>query len=111
MIKEKWESANVVGWGGYVVKEKLKRIKGDIKEWVKENGDDVRGRLDKIVADMNRIDILDEDGGGGGLELARSKELTEEGWDLTKMNESILRQSSRCKWVKKEDKNTRYFHA
>ncbi|PNX63751.1 cysteine-rich receptor-like protein kinase, partial [Trifolium pratense] len=34
-VREKWNSFQVDGWGGYVLKEKLKMIKADLKEWHK----------------------------------------------------------------------------
>jgi len=32
-VIEKWKSFEVTGWGGSVLKEKLKLIKGALKEW------------------------------------------------------------------------------
>jgi hypothetical protein len=32
-VREKWNSFQVEGWGGYVLKEKLKLIKFALKEW------------------------------------------------------------------------------
>jgi hypothetical protein len=32
-VKEKWLTLRIVGWGGYVLNEKLKMIKGGLKYW------------------------------------------------------------------------------
>jgi len=32
-VREKCGSYNIEGWGAYVLKEKLKLIKGSLKEW------------------------------------------------------------------------------
>jgi hypothetical protein len=31
-VKEKWGSLNLDGWGGFILKEKLKVMKGALKE-------------------------------------------------------------------------------
>ncbi|KAL8503366.1 hypothetical protein ACS0TY_022197 [Phlomoides rotata] len=36
MINSKWNSYDINGWGGYVLKEKLKKLKGDLKQWNNE---------------------------------------------------------------------------
>ncbi|KAL8516077.1 hypothetical protein ACS0TY_014670 [Phlomoides rotata] len=35
-VAERWNSYEIDGWGGYVLKEKLKRLKDDLKQWNKE---------------------------------------------------------------------------
>jgi hypothetical protein len=37
-VKDKWQSFQVNGWGGFVLKEKLKLLKGCLKEWHKQHG-------------------------------------------------------------------------
>lgn len=36
MVGEKWNEAGDRGWDAFVFKEKLKRLKGEIKLWVKD---------------------------------------------------------------------------
>lgn len=36
-IKDEWNNLNVEGWKVYVLKEKLKMIKGKLKEWHKSH--------------------------------------------------------------------------
>jgi hypothetical protein len=32
-VRDEWKSFQVAGWGGYVLKEKLKRMKAALKDW------------------------------------------------------------------------------
>lgn len=42
----KWGSYEINGWGGYVLKEKLKCLKGDLKVWNK----DVFGHIENKIS-------------------------------------------------------------
>lgn len=35
-VSEKWNTFNIQGWGGYVVKKKLKLLKVELKKWREE---------------------------------------------------------------------------
>ena len=101
----------MVGWGSFVLKEKLKSLKGEIKEWKKDAIGEVRKGIIKALEEINRIDELDESDGVGEAEISKRKELMAGFWKLSNYNESILWQRSRCKWVMEGDRNTKYFHA
>ena len=111
VIKEKWAELNVDGWGSFVLKEKLRSLKGEIKEWKKDDIGEVRKGINKALEEINRIDELDDAVGVGEAEISKRKELMAEFWKLSNHNESILWQRSRCKWVMEGDRNTKYFHA
>jgi hypothetical protein len=63
-VLENWHSYQITGWGGFVLREKLKLIKSALKEWHSLH---VRNIPGKIVALKNRLSKLDEDGEDGGL--------------------------------------------
>jgi len=42
-IREKWSSFEVNGWGAYVLKEKLRLIKGSLKEWHHQHTHNMEG--------------------------------------------------------------------
>jgi hypothetical protein len=64
LVEAEWNSYQVCGWMGFVLKEKLKRLKGALRKWNKE----VYGSVDSKIADlMEGIEVLDLKGESGGL--------------------------------------------
>ncbi|MCH86339.1 cysteine-rich receptor-like protein kinase [Trifolium medium] len=60
-VKDQWQSFQVSGWGGYVLKEKLKMMKNSPKEWHLNHGRNTTGRLNEVKDRMNVLDIKGED--------------------------------------------------
>ena len=110
MVREAWSSDQQGGWGGIVLKNKLRNLKVAIKQWSKEYGNiSVKG-IQKIQQKLNEVEdlastrILSED------EIKAKKSLQQELWDASNAYESLLRQKSRAKWLKEGDSNSAYFH-
>jgi len=55
-VREKWGSIYCQGWGGYVLKEKLKLLKYSLKEWHQQHSQNLEGRISAV---KNPISILD----------------------------------------------------
>ncbi|GKV44295.1 hypothetical protein SLEP1_g51487 [Rubroshorea leprosula] len=58
-VQEKWGNYDTKGWGGYKLKENLKRLKKDLKIWNKEVFGLIEENMEKI---REEITILDERG-------------------------------------------------
>jgi hypothetical protein len=56
-VCEKWGSIYCQGWGGYVLKEKLKLFKCCLKEWHQQHSQNLE---DRITVVKNQISILDK---------------------------------------------------
>ncbi|MCH85139.1 cysteine-rich receptor-like protein kinase [Trifolium medium] len=82
-VREKWNSLQVDGWGGFVLKEKLRMIKVALKEWHGTHTTNLPGRIDSL---KSRLSALDNKG-------------------------SISWQQSRSLWLKEGDVNSKYFHS
>ena len=52
----------ISGWMSFVLKEKLKGIKGEIKEWNKVEYGGMEERMEKLVEEINSIDEKGEEG-------------------------------------------------
>jgi len=62
-VQEKWQSFQVDGWGGYVLREKLKLIKCALKEWHMVHVKNIPGRIDVLKSRLSELDVKGEDGG------------------------------------------------
>jgi len=59
-VKEQWASYNIDGWGAYVLKEKLKRLKGSLKEWHQNHSQNLESRCGLLKERMSILDIKGE---------------------------------------------------
>ncbi|KAL8497556.1 hypothetical protein ACS0TY_021043 [Phlomoides rotata] len=51
-VEEKWKSYAITGWGGFVLKEKLKRLKVDLKQWNMEEFGVLERRIENRRAEI-----------------------------------------------------------
>ncbi|PNX88720.1 cysteine-rich receptor-like protein kinase, partial [Trifolium pratense] len=59
-VREKWNSFQVDGWGGFVLKEKLKWIKTALKDWHSSHTQNLPSRIESL---KDRLAVLDVKGG------------------------------------------------
>lgn len=52
MVKKLLGGLNFEGWGGYVLKEKLKDLKKGIREWHKNYSKNLGERINEVKEDM-----------------------------------------------------------
>lgn len=56
IIKETWSNSQQSGWGGYVLKQKIKQLKERMKLWNKEQFGDTLINMQKIEAELNKLE-------------------------------------------------------
>jgi hypothetical protein len=93
------------------LKEKLKRLKVELKKWNSSVFGDVQERRKVLVSKMNELDLIAESAGLSLEEAGMRQCLLADFWKIRKFHESILSQKSRSRWLKEGDSNSKYFHA
>ncbi|XP_020226818.1 uncharacterized protein LOC109808299 [Cajanus cajan] len=61
-VVKAWRECQICGWGAFVLKEKLKVMKREIKEWRKKHFDFSQTEINKVVDKMNDLDKKEEKG-------------------------------------------------
>ena len=110
VVFDSWSSNPQSGWGGFVLKEKIKALKQKIKVWNKEQFGDTFRKFKKIEEDLNKMEEESTDRQLEDNERALRKQLQQELWEAAQAHESLLRQKARSRWIKEGDCNSRYFH-
>ncbi|CAI8616530.1 unnamed protein product [Vicia faba] len=98
------------GWGGFVLKEKLRLIKGRLRWWHQQHSQNLERKISQVNERIKSLDVkveqltLEE---GGEVEL---HDLSVELLSLSKLNSSIQWQKSRVNWLREGDAKSKSFH-
>jgi exonuclease III len=110
LVEEVWRGFNVTGWMGFVLKEKLKGLKTFLREWHKKEYGGGEDRIAVIMEDINELDVRGELVGLSDQEVSLRKVLFHELWRRLKSKDLEIHQSSRSKWLRQGDANSKFFH-
>ncbi|XP_068492263.1 uncharacterized protein [Phaseolus vulgaris] len=110
-VKEKWCSYNVPGNSIYRLKEKLKLLKVDLKEWNRNEYGCLETKKKQILRHIEDLDVIDDNNSLEEHDKLRRMELFSHLRLIDKQVESLCRQKSRANWFKLGDSNSKFFHS
>jgi hypothetical protein len=69
VVEDVWNSFQVLGWKGHVLKQKMKLLKGILRTWNKEVYGNVDYKIEKITEDIEVLELKCENEGLEEAEL------------------------------------------
>ncbi|KAL8530880.1 hypothetical protein ACS0TY_007781 [Phlomoides rotata] len=75
LIERVWSTSSKQGWASFVIKEKLKEVKAELKVWSKEIFHGLDRKIEMKKEEIERLDILDDTFGLEDEETSRRQDL------------------------------------
>ncbi|GAU35134.1 hypothetical protein TSUD_394590 [Trifolium subterraneum] len=85
-VRDKWNSFQVDGWGGFVLEEKFKMIKSALKEWHQSHAQNLPSRIESLELRLFALDNKGEDAVLSAVELEEINEIFSDIHSLSRMN-------------------------
>jgi len=111
MVKDKWNSYPVQGNAFTVIKEKLKRLKGDLKLWNRDVFGNIETSKKSIMQELEALDCQDCNSVLLESERLQRLGLVSRLKEIDKKMESFLCQKVRASWFKNGDSCTKFYHS
>ncbi|KAL8461664.1 hypothetical protein ACS0TY_032954 [Phlomoides rotata] len=106
-VENKWNEYSIEGWGGFILKEKLKE---DLKEWNRSTFGNMEEKIEKHREEIWKLDAIDDTLGLEEQEIIQRNHESALLLSELQRKDSLLHQRARCNWLKNGDTNSRFFH-
>jgi hypothetical protein len=109
-VRHWWPSYFFQGDPSFVLAQKLKALKADLKIWNEQVFSNVEFRKKALLEELNSLDCLEEDRGLVDEEKLRKSVVICELEHVTLQEEISWRQKSKVLWLKEGDRCIKFFH-
>ncbi|XP_075645334.1 uncharacterized protein LOC142616347 [Castanea sativa] len=109
-VKQWWDGYSFEGSPSFILAQKLKALKADLKKWNREEFGDLAFRKKNKLTELMGLDVREELVGLSNEDQSRRIQLKGDIEHLASLEETSWRQKSRALFVKEGDNNTRFFH-
>ena len=108
-VQHWWNGYSFVGLPSFILAQKLRALKADLKKWNREEFGDLALRKKILLTELMGLDAREELLGLSGEDQLCHIQLKGEIKQLASLEEISWRQKSRTLYVKEGDNNTRFF--
>ncbi|XP_057444431.1 uncharacterized protein LOC130736645 [Lotus japonicus] len=110
-VEKEWNNLQFQGWGAFILKEKLKDLKTRLKSWNTEVFGNLTTQKNLLASKLEELDRKADEEGLLEEEIRTRKNTQADFWKVARLNEPLLHQKARQRWVKEGDSNSKYFHS
>lgn len=110
VVENSWNEEGIEGWGWFVFKEKLKRLKETLKTWNEQQFGSIYQSIKSLHEEIKEMDIIDE---AFGLTVDEASKRSEALALLLRQlhnRKSLLGQKAKLNWLRDGDVNNKLFH-
>lgn len=99
-----------MGWGSFIFKEKLKRLKLRLKVWNRECFGILDQKIQVAHDEIYALDMLDDSSGLSTEDAIHRNEISAQLLQHLHNRKSLLTQKAKLSWLKNDDVNNKIFH-
>jgi hypothetical protein len=109
-VKSWWDSYSFESLPSFVLANKMKTLKMDLKKWNEEVFGDIGRKKKELLEGIKEMDVVAKNRGLMEDEKVKMADMSRELENTMLYEEIHWRQKSRALWLKERDSNTRFFH-